>query len=102
WVSGYLELFYRVAELNGMSLYYARSQRRVLREAGFARTEGFAEVEYFGNRQSVRMCADAAIQQLRDPAFTATVRDRGWADQAALDAMVAEQEAWAANPDAYW
>jgi ubiquinone/menaquinone biosynthesis C-methylase UbiE len=101
WVSGFLELFYRVAELNGTSLHYARSQRRLLREVGFARTEGFAEVEYFGNRQSLRMYVGAAIQQARDPAFVATVLDHAWADQTQLDAMVAELEAWAESPDAY-
>jgi ubiquinone/menaquinone biosynthesis C-methylase UbiE len=100
-VTGWLDLFYRVREFNGSSLWYARSLRRLLREAGFARTEGFAEVEYEGNRQSVRRAYDAVIQQLRDLAFVATVLDHGWADQAALDAMIAEVEAWADNPDAY-
>jgi ubiquinone/menaquinone biosynthesis C-methylase UbiE len=99
--SGWVELFCRVLEFNGASLWYARSLRRLLREAGFARTEGFAEVEYFGNHQSLRIAAVAEIQQFRDPAFVATALDQGWADRAQLDAMIAELEAWAENPDAY-
>jgi ubiquinone/menaquinone biosynthesis C-methylase UbiE len=90
WVAGYVELYYRVREFNGSSPWYARSLRRLLREAGFARTEGFAEVEYFGNRQSVRIVVDSDIDQLRDPDFVATALDHGRADQAQLDAMTAE------------
>lgn len=97
-----VQLILRVAEHNGASFFYARHQRRLLREAGFVRTAGYAVAESHGTPERTRMMAQAGVQQLRDPAFVETVLTQGWADELSLIAMVAAMEAWGEDPDAYW
>lgn len=96
------DLFLRVAEHNGASQLYARHQRRLLREAGFVRTEGYAIAECFGTLERTRLFGRAAAQQWREPAFVATALEHGWADRATLESIAAELEAYGEDPDAYW
>ena len=55
-------LLLRIREYNGSSPYYARDQRRLLSEAGYARTEGFAFAECQGDADAVRAFADVLIE----------------------------------------
>lgn len=97
-----VELLLRAAEHSGANFFYARHQRRLLREAGFVRTEGYAVAESFGSVEGIRMMAAVGVQQMSEPAFVETVLAQGWADERELASMVAELKAWGENPDAYW
>jgi ubiquinone/menaquinone biosynthesis C-methylase UbiE len=97
-----LELVDRVIQHNGGSIFYARHQRGLLREAGFVDVEGHAVAEVYGTPAKTRVIAAAGIQQLRDPEFVATVLAQGWADRATLEAMVVDIQAWEEEPDAYY
>jgi len=95
------ELLLRIREHNGGSPYYARHQRRLLLEAGFARSEGFAFAEYQGNPEVIRAYVKVLVEVLRGPATVDVSTAQGWADQTTLDAMVAAAEAWGDRPDAF-
>jgi SAM-dependent methyltransferase len=96
-------LIRRVQERNGGSPYYARHQRRLLLEAGFARSEGFASVACLGDALATRNAFELIMRpQLQERSFVETAIIQGWADQARLDAMLAAMEAWAARPDAFF
>ncbi len=95
------DLANRIRQYNGSSLHYARHQRRLLLEAGFARSEGSALAECTGDSESLRPIAFAARSVLTDPANVELVTSKGWADEALLEAMVAEWRAFSERPDAY-
>jgi ubiquinone/menaquinone biosynthesis C-methylase UbiE len=93
-------LLRRVREHNGSSPHYARHQRRLLSEAGFPRTEGFAFAEYQGNADAIHAFADALIEVLRAPETADVAVSQGWADRARLDAMAQEVRVWSECPHA--
>jgi ubiquinone/menaquinone biosynthesis C-methylase UbiE len=95
------ELFLKVAEQNGANFFYARHQKRFLREAGFVRIEGHAMARCYGSPERLRIFVEAVVRQFQDAAFMATVLDRGWADRESLDAVVGAVRAWGDDPDAY-
>lgn len=96
------ELWIRLLQHNGGSPYYARHLRRLLLEAGFARTEGHAVAsEYYGTQEATQRFADLVIHLVRLPAHRRLATDLGWADEYTLDSMVAELQSWAARPDAF-
>ena len=89
----------RVRQHNGGDPFSGRHLRRVLLEAGFARADGRASVESAGTSdETVR---HAAFLKAQLQGFARTVLAEGWMDQAALDAVVAEIDAWAQRPDAF-
>lgn len=75
-------------------------QRRLLLEAGFARAEGYVQVESFGTPETVRRRGMRHAAFL-DETFRQTILDKGWADASKLDALVAELRAWAERPDSF-
>jgi len=83
------------------SPYYARHQRQYLLEAGFARTEGFALAVGGGSQQMTsfmyRVVVKPTIESLRP-----WIIERGLADDARLDALLAEAQAWSERPDAFF
>jgi SAM-dependent methyltransferase len=97
-----VQLALRVAAHNGADLCRGRHNRRILREAGFVRTEGYGRVACCGTPDLTRWWANLAPAQFRDPTFVATVVAQGWADQETLDAMFADFHAWGEDPDAYF
>ncbi len=82
------------------SPYYARHQRQYLLEAGFTRTEGFALAVGGGNSQMT----PAMFQIVMKPTIE-TIRpwiiESGLADNAQLDDLLAEGQAWSQRPDAF-
>jgi hypothetical protein len=46
--------------------------------------------------------AAAAVMKATWPGPAATAQAEGWADRETLDAMLAEIDAWAEQPDAFW
>jgi SAM-dependent methyltransferase len=75
-------------------------QRRLLREARFARTEGYVEALSWGTPEVART-EGASWATLLDEAYRPTVLANGWADAAKVDAIVAELRAWGEQPDAF-
>jgi SAM-dependent methyltransferase len=89
----------RVRQHNGGDPFLGRHHRRLLLEAGFARAEATAAVESVGTLEETRRYATWLKAQLQG--FARTAMAEGWVDQATVDAIVAEIEAWAERPDAF-
>jgi ubiquinone/menaquinone biosynthesis C-methylase UbiE len=94
-------LYIRIREYNASSPQYARYQRRLLREAGFARTEGSAYAPSWGTIEATRGYADVMVKMLGEPEVTGVAIDQGWVDRATLDAIIAEWRVWGEQPDAF-
>lgn len=95
------ELFWRVGQHNGAHLDQGRHARRVLREAGFARVEGHATVECFGNPEATRRFAAVLDRLWRSPATVEVVVGQGWSDRQELEACCAAVRAWGEHPAAF-
>ena len=95
-----IRLILRFSEENA-SPYYARNQRQYLLEAGFARTEGFAFAIGGGNPQliasSYQIVLKPTIESLRP-----WLLEHGLTDNAHLDELLAEGQAWSERPDAFF
>ena len=89
----------RVRQHNGGDPFLGRHQRRLLLEAGFARAEACASVESAGTREET--LRHAAFLKAQVQGFSRTVLAEGWMDQAAVDAVITEIDAWAERPDAF-
>ena len=96
-----LALVPRIMEYNGGSPYYAPHQRRLLLEASFTRTEGFAFAECWGTPEATGFWGNFVADYLERPGYRDVVLSEGWLDQATLDAVVAEARAWGERADAY-
>jgi ubiquinone/menaquinone biosynthesis C-methylase UbiE len=90
----------RFSEQNA-SPYYARHQRQYLLEAGFTRTEGFAFAVGGGNPQMTpgmyQMVMKPTVEALRP-----WIVEQGLADNARIDALLAEGLAWSTRADAFF
>ena len=89
----------RVRRHNGGDPHLGRAHRRLLLEAGFARPVATASLLRAGSSEETREHAAAWQAQLPGVAHTALAE--GWVDQAAVDAIAAEIDAWARRPDAF-
>jgi ubiquinone/menaquinone biosynthesis C-methylase UbiE len=89
----------RVLQHNGGGPFYARHQRRLLLEAGFARVEASASLQCYGTAEETRRSASVAAATFA--ALARTAIEQGWVDQAAVDAMLTEIVAWGERPDAF-
>jgi ubiquinone/menaquinone biosynthesis C-methylase UbiE len=93
-------LMLRFSEENA-SPYYARHQRQYLLEAGFARTEGFVFAIGGGNPQfiasSYQIVLKPTIESIRP-----WLLEHGLTDNAHLDELLAEGQAWSERPDAFF
>jgi ubiquinone/menaquinone biosynthesis C-methylase UbiE len=96
----FMPLFRRWRE-QGASPYYAPYQRRLLREAGFTGRQAFAAVELRAEPEATRALAEGLVELLAGP-MGAAVTEHGWADRAALDALMAGARDWGEDPDALW
>lgn len=97
----------RAVEQRGGHPLYVGEQRALLRQAGFARTEGFAMAGGAvsgrgpaGTLGDTRRTAQAEIARLRDD-FSSVALEEGWVTQEELDAMAAALADWGEHPDAY-
>jgi SAM-dependent methyltransferase len=89
----------RVRQHNGSDPFLGRQHRRLLLEAGFARTEASVAVESAGSLEETRHRAAWFRDQIRALGRTAVAE--GWVTHTTVDAMAAEIEAWAERPDAF-
>jgi SAM-dependent methyltransferase len=92
-------LVHRVLAHNGADPFRGRRHRRLLLDAGFTRTEGSATVRSAGSPDACRANAGFMTAQFEGIARTALAQ--GWLDRVTLDAMAAEIDAWADQPDAF-
>ncbi len=95
----WLSLVERVLQHNGGKPHIGRHHRRLLLEAGFVRAEAGASIRSRGSLEETRQWAVNLKAQL--PGISRTALAEGWIDQATLDAIVAEIDAWAERPDAF-
>ncbi len=89
----------RVRQHNGGDPFLGRRHRRLLLDAGFVRAEATVVVESAGSLEETRHRAAWFRDQIRGLGRTAVAE--GWVNQATVDAMAAEIEAWAERPDAF-
>ena len=90
-------LIIRGFQHNGGDPFVGRHQRRLLLEAGFVRAEASASVYSAGSLEETRRLA-----ALYKAVQAQTALAEGWVTQATVDAMVAEIDAWAERPDAFY
>jgi len=87
---------------NGGNPFYSRHQRRLLLEAGFARTEGFAvAAEHYGRLEETRRMANIIRRLLNDPVLGNIILSQGWVTQAELDEIASWIVDWGERPDAF-
>lgn len=85
---------------SGGNPFYSRHLRRLLLEAGFARTEGFAvAAEYYGRLEETRRLANVIIRQLQNPDIIPLARQ--WVAAEQIDSMCAEVREWGERPDSF-
>ncbi len=89
----------RSLQHNGANFYIGRHHRRLLLEAGFVRAEASASILSEGSLEKSRHHAAFFKAQLSGLAPSALAE--GWIDQATVDAIAAEFDAWAESPDAF-
>ncbi len=92
-------LLERVRQHNGANSHIGRHHRRLLLEAGFVRAVAGASIRSSGSLEETRQLA--VYFKARFPGNARTALAEGWIDQATVDAIVAEIDAWAERPDAF-
>jgi hypothetical protein len=90
----------RVRQRNGGNPFMGRHHRRLLLEAGFARSEATVSVWSDGTLEKTRRRASFLKAQLQG--FAPTALAEGWMDQTTVEAVGAEFDAWAERPDALY
>ncbi len=95
----WFSLLDRVLRHNGGNPHIGRYHRRLLLEAGFVRAEASASVRSRGSLEETRQSAVYLKAQLSGRSRTALAE--GWIDQATVDAIVTEIDAWAERSDAF-
>jgi SAM-dependent methyltransferase len=96
------ELEDRVRAHNGQSPLYARQQRRLLLEAGFARSEAQATVRGGGTPEVTRAHAQHMRTRLDGPAGWDRAVAHGWVTRDEVEELLAEILAWGERPDAFF
>jgi len=94
------ELMVRVRRRNGGDPFMGRHHRRLLLEAGFARTQASVSVWSAGTPEETRHHTNFLKAQLQGLAPTALTE--GWMDQTTVEAIGAEIDVWAGRPDALY
>lgn len=92
-----------VLRYNGASPRYSRNLRGLLREAGFARTEGHAvAADYYGTLDETLRFARVVSRLLRDSDLVEIMIGQGYTDRAELESLIAFFAAWGSDPDAFF
>jgi SAM-dependent methyltransferase len=96
-----LSLILQVWAANGGHPFFGRRHRALLGEAGFRNCQGSSSTEWYASPRATQFWAEVAESQVRNPAFASVVLEQGWADQATLEAIVAEYRAWGEREDSF-
>lgn len=96
------ELAPQIIAANGGSPFYSPNLRRLLLEAGFARTEGFAvAAEHYGTLAETRRFAAVVERVLQNPEMIEQIQARGLASADEIASLRAGVLAWGERPDAF-
>jgi ubiquinone/menaquinone biosynthesis C-methylase UbiE len=95
-----LDLFPQFVARSFKQPYYARNLRHLLLQAGFVRAEAGAIAAAAGTLDRTLYWVRQDLILLRD-AVSKRALEEGWADQATLDQMRVEIEAWSRRADAF-
>lgn len=93
----------KIVAANGGSPFYSRNLRRLLLEAGFARTEGFAvAAEHYGTLTETRRYAALVARVMGNPDMAQIVQTQGLVASATeLEELRAGILEWGERPDAF-
>jgi hypothetical protein len=92
-----------VVRYNGGNPFYSRHLRRLMLDAGFMKTEGYAAAaDHYGTLEETRRWASIVSGIVRSPDFVKLVTTENWMSQAELGEMTAEIERWGERPDAFY
>jgi SAM-dependent methyltransferase len=91
----------RVQQINGGSPYYAPRQRKLLLEAGFARSEAGATAMYAVRPDEIALMPLLLEEQMTQASFIDAASRSGF-DTSALKQLLKEVTAWSERPDAFW
>lgn len=95
-------LFAKAVAHQGGNTSYSRHLRRLMLEAGFARTQGHALTpEVYGDAKATRWMADFAIGLFGAPTMAELIVDEGWASREELERLLRSLDTWAELPDAF-
>ena len=95
----WLQLRVRARQHNGGDPFLARHQRRLLLQSGFIAAEASASVESAGSPE--KLARHGAFLKAQWAGMARTALAQEWLDQAAVDAIAAEIDAWMGRPDAF-
>ncbi len=95
-----LQIMRRFSEEHG-SPYYARHQRGYLLEAGFSRTEGFAQGTGGGSDKMSPFVFRHVVQPTIE-AIRPWIIESGQATEEHLEEMLVQAQAWSERPDAFF
>lgn len=95
------QLILRYAIYQGASPTYARSQRSLLLEAGFERTEALASCVSNGTIERTRTSARGYAARMQSAEFRQIAIEQEWCDEARLETLCKEIQKWGERPDAF-
>jgi ubiquinone/menaquinone biosynthesis C-methylase UbiE len=96
------ELFERAVAHEGGNTRYSRNLRALMKQAGFARSQGFATApETYGDAERTQWFAEFAIGVFSAPDMAETIVSEGWATREELDALIAAFREWGSGPDSF-
>ncbi|MBX3002161.1 MAG: methyltransferase domain-containing protein [Caldilineaceae bacterium] len=86
----------------GVSVRIGKNIRAMLREAGFAHTEGSASYDCYGSAEEVRSLAESAVDGLQAELRRSSSAADGGPDRSETEAVIAAWRAWGDSPDAFF
>ena len=98
-----VDIAIRVVQHNGGDPFYSRHLRRLLLDAGFASTRGFAVAgEYYGSLEQTRRLAKFHATMLKNKEVRALVTTEGWATESELHDLAHSMLEWGERKDAFY
>ena len=95
------ELWRKYRQHCGGYTFMGRQLRTLLREAGFARTEGTASSETWATAERTRSISSVMKEEFTGPKIAEVAIEKGWADQAELEGIARALDEWGVHPDSF-
>jgi len=95
------DLINRVLEYNGGNLLFGRSQRAILREAGFVRIEASASYDHYGTVEKTQAVGNYLADLILKPHITSVITEQQWASQSELEEINVAFKVWGEHADAF-
>jgi ubiquinone/menaquinone biosynthesis C-methylase UbiE len=98
-----IDVWTQVVQHNGGNPFYSRHLRKLMLDAGFDKTAGFAvAAEQYGTLDQTRLYAKLVIDVMKSPRFVNLVTRQGWSSKAELSRIRRGLRAWGERPDAFY